>query len=113
MIHGDVLAEEFPALLGNVYCGIDLPPGWYGLVRELCVRLTVQFPDVRCVQIKQKFGGLRFYADNAPDEAWALIDEYAQRSFSVCEQCGAAGSLRGGGWLLTLCNGCDSARKVK
>jgi hypothetical protein len=77
-------------------------PGWAGLVKEgfdLCLRR-----GARIYQIKEKFGGLRFYCDFE----WGLEEsKLEERSLSICEECGRPGKPRGGGWIKTLCDSCD------
>lgn len=56
------------------------------------------------VQIKQKFGGLRFYTVNHTDEVLQLITAAEDKSFTICEMCGQPGktySIRY--WLTSLC----------
>lgn len=55
------------------------------------------------VQVKEKFGGLRFYVHNATDEVHNYIDFAESMSFRVCEMCGAPGEPRSDGWTKTLC----------
>ena len=74
-------------------------PGWAGLVAE-CYELL---PDGSTIsQVKEKFGGLRFYADPYLD----AINDIEDRSLTVCEDCGQPGEPRSGGWIRTLCDGC-------
>lgn len=56
------------------------------------------------VQVKEKFGTLRFSVSGGSeqDDAYITFAEYF--SGRVCEECGAPGQLRGGGWLRTLCD---------
>lgn len=56
-------------------------------------------------QVKEKFGGLRFYVDGASEELRAQIALAEMLSFRICEVCGAPGSLRREGWFRTLCDG--------
>lgn len=80
-------------------------PGWRPLVMpliELC-----QKHGVNIHQVKEKFGGLRFYVGFAPEEIHTAIGIAEARSTETCEDCGAPGwqhSIRG--WLRTLCAKC-------
>lgn len=97
----------YPATLFGIECG----PGWVKLYEPLieeCQRL-----DVRVHQIKEKFGGLRFYVGPAPDELYSKIDEAEERSFSICESCGNPGEVRSGGWIVTRCDSCYCSRGVR
>jgi len=55
-------------------------------------------------QVKEKFGGLRFYVDNCVDDYLdGAIGFAEQMSFLICEICGSPGKCRGRGWLMTRC----------
>lgn len=61
-----------------------------------------QLPHV--VQVKEKFGTLRFYTNHANERASAYIEFAEHLSGRVCEECGAPGRTRGRGWIRTLCD---------
>lgn len=62
-------------------------------------------PDLVVEQVKEKFGGLRFYYDSdALNVIDKLVDEAEEQCWKTCEACGAPGVLRGGGWLMTACD---------
>jgi len=88
--------------------GIECGDGWYDLIRSLCLEIKILDKDskVRAVQVKEKFGGLRFYIDYGTEEIYNKIDMAEEISFSICEECGKPGKLRNGEWLKTLCNDC-------
>jgi hypothetical protein len=56
------------------------------------------------LQAKEKFGGLRFYLLNEPPELHAIIQQAENQSYKTCEQCGAPGKARNGGWIKVLCD---------
>lgn len=56
------------------------------------------------MQVKEKFGSLRFYADNISADQEKYIAFAENMSERTCEVCGKRGKLRTGGWLRTLCN---------
>lgn len=66
----------------------------------------------RAVQVKEKFGTLRFYL-RAPAVAegektfFEIVEEIAIRSESTCERCGMPGKFREGGWVHTHCDKCE------
>lgn len=78
--------------------------GWVPLVLELHEKLVAINPGYEIDQIKEKFGGLRYYVGPVGEEARKLIDEAEEKSFTICEVCGEPGVPRGGGWIKTLCN---------
>ena len=134
------LVRAHPALFVGALPRVfsHLPPGWYRIVDGLCSSLVgelgVQAAEyVRIVQIKEKFGTLRFYyrfladeeEDASTDEAArradaagekepsdacrarvrALVDAALVESETACQRCGASGSLRNvEGYLSTLCS---------
>jgi hypothetical protein len=65
---------------------------------------------VIAMQVKEKFGGLRFYTNGTSDEIHKLISEYESKSYATCEDCGKPGKSRGSGWIRTLCDECGSKR---
>ena len=56
------------------------------------------------VQVKEKFGGLRFYVNGATDKHWNFISFAESMSYRTCEECGAAGKTYTDGWHRTLCD---------
>ena len=52
----------FPGMFDNVYCGFALPLGWTEIVWKGCQALAnIKTHQVQVAQVKEKFGGLRFY----------------------------------------------------
>jgi len=74
-------------------------PGWGGLLDRLYDAIP---PNAIVVQVKEKFGGLRFYVDAAPGWFFDLIHEAEDLSMKTCEECGEPG-YPAGGWIKTLC----------
>lgn len=66
-------------------------------VREPC-------PQVVAVQVKEKFGGLRFYYNGGDDYICGLVSMTESWAAHTCEECGAPGKLRGRGWMYTACD---------
>lgn len=122
------LSTKYPEMYKDVYCGISIHEGWFEIVRCLSDRIyshykhqiqtrerllkdnpydhpipeATEFPKV--AQIKEKFGGLRFYVDGGDEYTYgaiAIAESWADRT---CETCGAPGTRRSGGWVRTLCD---------
>jgi hypothetical protein len=75
--------------------------GWAPLIKRLYAAMP---QDTEVLQVKEKFGGLRFYTSGATEEFDAMIDRAEDESYSLCEWCGQLGSMDDNGrWLLTLC----------
>jgi hypothetical protein len=85
--------------------GFECGDGWFNLIWKLCEDLDSLVPDnFEVVQVKEKFGGLRFYIDNGSDAIYDRIGQAEDESFKTCEVCGNPGKVRGGGWISTLCD---------
>lgn len=79
--------------------------GWAPLVDQLITDLFTIGWDGHLYQVKQKFGGLRFYIGQGPRETFDRIAQAEKDSEKTCEVCGEPGSKRNtGGWLQTLCD---------
>ena len=78
--------------------------GWLNLIRNLIDELIKAGWDKEIVQVKEKFGGLRFYIGGGNDTIFKIITKYETLSYSVCEDCGQPGQVRTGGWIRTLCD---------
>lgn len=93
------------------YYMIEDYEGWKDLVNECHRKLVEIAPDYRVFQIKEKFGGLRYYIDRSSDEICDIIREAESKSTQTCMDCGAPGSLRYKGyWMVTLCDA-DAERR--
>ena len=78
-------------------------PGWAPLVQAAYLLK----PDGVCVtDVKQKYGALRISVGGATMQYHDVLDALEAFSLTVCEQCGAPGKPRPGGWIYTLCAGC-------
>lgn len=97
----DVYGRPYP--LEDVLAAVG--PGWWPLVRALYEACEVSGAGIS--QVKEKFGGLRFYMYDAPqwleDAAWEAITV----SESICEFCGDSGKpTELQGWWKTVCPKC-------
>ena len=93
------------------YWGFECNDGWYELIDELCAdlqTLTDQgHPQLKMMQVKEKFGALRFNAPGGSDAQKSLIRAAQQKSLTICELCGNPGSLdMSGSWHKVRCNNC-------
>lgn len=75
----------------------------YGYRREPICPVTI-------AQIKEKFGGLRFYADGGDDHVHGMISFAESLSYNICENCWQKGESRAGGWVVTLCDECHKPK---
>jgi len=96
--------------------GIECGPGWWPILDEACQQIEAinrkiaeTNPDSVIIahQIKEKFGGLRFYTNFCNDEVDAIIRLAEEQCSKTCESCGALGKLYTTGyWLSTDCEKC-------
>lgn len=105
------LKAKYPEMFSNVYCGFDSLPGWYPLIDFMCqgiVRANTEGKPLPTVaQVKEKFGGLRFYLDGANEEQYSIAMQGEHFSYMICESCGTTQNVSTeGGWLKTLCSNC-------
>lgn len=127
------LIEEYPFLLprnrfsGKVdedydysYTELDMaetPNGWdlllLMLIEEVkqCLDKVGYADEYRIMQVKEKFGSLRWYDDSAPkeiyDELRDIIGKYSVISEHICHSCGKPDSpVSKGAWIFTMCEDC-------
>ena len=84
--------------------------GWWDIVDRLVSDLLDMGWSGQLCDVKEKFGGLRFYINDGTDEMHYRIDAAEEESFKTCEICGKPGSPRGGSWIKTLCSDHFAAR---
>jgi hypothetical protein len=61
-------------------------------------------PYITASQVKEKFGGLRFYTNGYTDEVSGMIRMAESMSYRTCEVCGSPGRSNNYGWISTLCD---------
>lgn len=90
--------------------GFECGDGWMDLIYSLSQAISTHIEstgsDIVATQVKEKFGTLRFYVDGGDEEVFRLIDTAEQESATICETCGAPGTLVTKGWCSTLCESC-------
>lgn len=125
--NSDKITEAAPSLFSNGYgvfgeitkdseekypfyfeCG----DGWVDIIYDAAVKLEAYIQtlpedvrsDVVALQVKEKFGTLRFYVSYYTEDIEAIIKEAEQKSATTCETCGNPGKLRGRMWRYTACD---------
>jgi len=98
--------------------GLCVGDGWYWLIDQLCHVLQHNTDQnnqsqVVAAQVKEKFGGLRFYINSGSDEQFAAISLAEAMSYSICEECGTTKDVSQSktGWITTLCSSCREKRE--
>lgn len=114
------LCEKFPKIFADRYgdmretcmCwGFNCGDGWYGLIHALCETLQNHADNggtqVVAVQVKEKYGSLRFYTIGLDDFTDGAIQMAENMSYNICENCGAPGILETSGWYKVRCENCE------
>ncbi len=131
------MESAYPLMFEHPYGGFSIGPGWWPIIEDLCkniqgyidwnnssrVRLLENNPhnnkipdevsQVVVHQIKEKFGGLRFYYEGGDAQVYGMVrmaEAWAARS---CEECGNVGKSRSGGWIKTLCDKHHEERQIR
>lgn len=125
------LCEKYPKIFKNrrgsmqetcMCWGFDHGDGWYDIIDSLCAVIQNHINSLRyqhaamsqedfdeehqvvAAQVKEKFGGLRFYIDGGDDWVYGAISMAEAMSYRTCEVCGGPGKTRGTGWIRTTCD---------
>lgn len=129
------MEATYPKMFGEPYGGFCVGEGWWQVIESLCAniqhhidwktstreRLLVDNPydnkipevvaQVTVNQIKEKFGGLRFYYSGGDDTIDGMVRMAESWAAYSCEECGSRGTKRGGGWIRTLCDAHEEAHQ--
>jgi hypothetical protein len=103
--------------------GFECGDGWYMLLEELMESIEWhldpehQYPRKERIpfqinQIKEKFGGLRFYYSGGDDVIRGMVFLAESLSLKICEHCGSTKNVtQTKGWISTLCEDCMKNEK--
>ena len=107
------METKFPKMFSGKYGGFAVGEGWWPILEKLCSNIQHHIdwknkqsevvPQVTVAQIKEKFGGLRFYYDGGDDHINGMVRMAEVWADASCEECGAPGASGGKGWIKTLC----------
>lgn len=116
--------SETPVTESLMSFGFECGDGWFQLIWNLCEDLEKQIKKelnpkettkallnddhgFRVQQVKEKFGGLRFYTSSGSEKIYDLIEKAENKSETICEICGKPGKLSSDrGWMSTICRKC-------
>jgi hypothetical protein len=127
----NALCEKYPLIFANraglptetLMCfGFEHGDGWFQLLDTMCSSIQhridwknkkeLVIPQVIAVQVKEKFGSLRFYYDGGDEYIFGLTSMAESMSLHTCEECGNPGKARYGGWIRVLCDEHANGRSV-
>ena len=101
--------------------------GWYDLISMLCLRIQSRIDhkskdmnkedaedfQVVAQQVKEKFGGLRFYHSGGDEYIQGIVSFAEAMSYITCEVCGDKATVRTTGWIRNICQRCDDSEKER
>lgn len=96
----------------------DMPSGWcIAFGKQMCEEINNVLKKAdwvnkyRIIQIKEKFGSLRWYDSTVPaeisDEIQNIIDKYEEISAKTCISCGKPATRISTGWICPWCDDCS------
>jgi hypothetical protein len=112
----DKVSEDYDYSYNELWA---LEKGWakafgYELICELRDALIeADYLDkYRITQIKEKYGGLRWYDFGAPEKAFEVIRKYTEKSYETCIYCGEPATHETYGWINYVCEKCLNEHKL-
>lgn len=105
------LYESYPRLYRETPY-FECADGWFSILDTYCKRIEAILNEldernVYVIQVKEKFGTLRFSLNSSEDRIDAVVRELERMSGKICEFCGSAGTRRSlRGWTKTVCDAC-------
>lgn len=117
---GDYIVPVFHCI--PTFTELDaMPYGWrkaFGI--QMCEDIKAQLKKEHCLykyrimQIKDKWGGLRWYDLGSSKEIQKIIAKYESLSFNTCIDCGKPATKISSGWISPYCDDCyDNHNIVK
>lgn len=94
--------------------GFECGNGWFTIIKVLSQLIEKEIvdnnlTDVYAVQVKEKFGGLRFYMTYTTEKIDNYIDMAKVLCYNTCEICGSITNVKPTqGWINYLCEKCRS-----
>jgi len=92
-----------------------MPTGWrIAFGEKMCEELqrelfeTDSVDTFQIAEIKEKYGGLRFYIGEASEKIHKIIDKYESLSYNICIKCGAPAKWTTCGWISPFCDECKN-----
>tara|TARA_B100000287_G_C20477754_1_gene719885 strand:+ start:63 stop:464 length:402 start_codon:yes stop_codon:yes gene_type:complete len=111
------LSPQETAMCRGITCG----DGWYTLIDTMCgnIQNHVEYVNrskpeeeyivCEATQVKEKWGGLRFYVQGSDDFIDGVIKLAESMSCRICTECGNQSILqKKRGWVYTLCDNCQN-----
>jgi len=94
--------------------GFSCGDGWFNIINQLCQTIQHHIDwknkdkevvqQVTVDQVKEKFGGLRFYYTGGDDYIRGVVSMAEAMASVTCEDCGNPGEGHFDNWFRTLCD---------
>jgi len=111
-----IFADRHGDMRNTAMCwGFDCGDGWYWLIDQLCDHIQsyidsnphLNIGQVVATQVKEKYGGLRFYYMGGDNHIDGMVSHTEYLSYRMCEECGTTENIgMTQGWLKTICRNC-------
>lgn len=114
LIPRNCFTGEIPEGYDYGYTELDaMPTGWHiAFGEQMCEEIAQALKkadyldEYLILQIKEKYGELRWYDSGAPQEVEDIIEKYRRLSTKVCVKCGKPATLTTQGWISPYCDTC-------
>jgi len=111
--------KDYKGPIIPIQFGFEVGDGWYWLIENLmktihsyCKLNKKPYPNI--TQIKEKFGGLRFYYEGGNDLIDGMVWLAESLSYKICETCGTVENVhQTTGWILTICDNCEKKKNKR
>ena len=114
----EALVNKYPDLFSKHPRNIHFPAGWNSLVETLSAIIQNELNElplevkssIFVLQVKSKFGGLRYYMNECTPQMQGAISMAESLSLQICEKCSSysAQAYVNNGWRVTLCTQCHN-----
>jgi hypothetical protein len=111
------MEEKYPKMFSQPYGGFAVGEGWWPIIESLCANIQSHtdwwnknretrpvVEQVVVAQIKEKFGGLRFYYDGGDEKIQGMVRMAESWADAVCEDCGTPATKKTTGWIRNVCD---------
>lgn len=117
-----IFADRHADMMATAMCwGFECGDGWFWLIDNLCHCIQNyidansklrDIPQVVATQVKEKYGGLRFYHDGGNELIDGMVWFAEHLSYRICEVCGSTKDVSTTkGWMMTRCAKCLAKQK--
>jgi len=100
--------------MSDCFSPFECGAGWHGICASAVREIARVCSDIKILQVKEKFGGLRIYVSQYTPEVDEIIRVAEVEALKTCEACGSMDGVETRnvwGWICTLCNSCAKKRE--